>query len=441
MTQNKTQELYRHAKSRIPGGVGLLSKRPENIAPGVWPAYSSEAHGCRVTDLDGKSYLDFSTNGIGACLLGYADPDVTEAVIRTIRSGNMTSLNAPEEVELADRLCAIHPWAEQVRFARTGGETLAQAIRIARAATDRSIVIISGYHGWSDWYLACNLGDSDALRGMWLAGVPPYGVPSELRGTALPLEHGDFERLEELFSKYGPRIAAVAAEPCRHEYPTPGFLERMRELCDKYGAKLIFDEVTIGWRFRFGGSHLSFGVTPDIAVFAKALGNGHPIGAVIGHRETMSGAEKSFISSTYWTERTGPAAALAFLEKAEKTRVWEHADKIGKLVTKAWKSTAEKYDLPLTVHCEDDFSCLAAFGFDGERANELRTLFTRKMLEKGFLATTGFYPTLAHTEKEVQSYIDALDQTFACLKEALDSHFPVLAPEEIALNGFQRLVK
>ena len=441
MSQNKTQELYLHAKTRIPGGVGLLSTRPENMAPGVWPPYSSEAHGCKVTDLDGKSYLDFSTNGIGACLLGYADPDVSEAVIRTVRSGSMTSLNAPEEVELADRLCAIHPWAEQVRFARTGGETLALAVRIARAATDRSIVIISGYHGWSDWYLACNLGDSDALRGMWLAGVPPYGVPSELRGTAMPLEHGDFDRLEELFSKYGSEIAAVAAEPCRHEYPTPGFLERMRELCDKYGAKLIFDEVTIGWRWRFGGSHLGFNVTPDIAVFAKALGNGHPIGAVIGNKETMSGAQKSFISSTYWTERTGPAAALAFLEKAERTRVWEHAGKIGKLITQAWKSTAGKYGLPLTVHCEPDFSCLAAFGFDGERANELRTLFTRKMLEKGFLATTGFYPTLAHTEKEAQSYIEALDQTFAFLKEALDSPVPLLAPEEIALSGFQRLVR
>ena len=155
----------------------------------------------------------------------------------------------------------------------------------------------------------------------------------------------------------------------------------------------------------------------------------------------MSGAQKSFISSTYWTERTGPAAALAFLEKAEKTRVWEHAAKIGTLVSTAWKKTAEKYALPLTVHSEEDFSCLAAFGFDGERANELRTLFTRKMLEKGFLATTGFYPTLAHTEKEIHCYIDALDQTFACLREALDSPVPVLAPEEIALSGFQRLVR
>lgn len=437
----KTEELYRHAKERIPGGVGLLSKRPENMAPNYWPAYSADAHGCTVKDLDGRTFRDFSTNGIGACLLGYADPFVSEAVIRTVRSGSMSSLNPPEEVELADRLCEIHPWAQQVRFARTGGETLAIAIRIARATTDRSMIIVSGYHGWTDWYLACNLGDSDALRGLWLDGVPPYGVPSELRGTSIPLMHGDFELLEDLFAKYGDKIAAVVAEPCRHEYPTPGFLERMRALCDQYGCALIFDEVTIGWRWRFGGSHLSFGVTPDIAAFAKALGNGHPIGAVIGTRQMMQGAEKSFISSTYWTERIGPAAALAAMQRMEETRVWEHVQKIGSAVISYWKQLAEKYALPLVIHTQPEFCCLSAFGFTGERATELRTLYTRYMLDEGFIAGSGFYPTLAHTEKDVADFAAALDRVFAKLREALDSNHPILPPQEIARNGFQRLVK
>ena len=441
MDTAKSQQLYLHAKTRIPGGVGLLSKRPENMAPDCWPPYASAAHGCEVVDLDGNRYRDFSTNGIGACLLGYADPDVSEAVIKIIRDGSMSSLNAPEEVALADRLCEIHPWAQQVRFARTGGETLAIAARIARAATDRSLVVISGYHGWSDWYLACNLGDSDALRGLWLSGVPPFGVPSELRGTAFPLEHGDFDRLEALFAKYGDRIAAVVAEPCRHEYPTPGFLERMRALCDQYGSMLIFDEVTIGWRWRFGGSHLGFGVTPDIAAFAKALGNGHPIGAVIGTDRAMSGAVKSFISSTYWTERTGPAAALAAIAKMEKTRVWEHAQQIGSRVVKLWSDAAAKYGLPLKIQSEPDFCCLAAFGFDSPRATELRTLYTRYMLDEGFLAGAGFYPTLAHSDADVDDFGAALDRVFAKLRDALDSPTPLLEKSEIALNGFQRLLK
>lgn len=441
MTSSRTQEFYRHAKERIPGGVGLLSKRPENMAPGVWPAYSAQAHGCTVTDLDGRSYRDFSTNGIGACLLGYADPVVTEAVIRTVQSGNMTSLNPPEEVELADRLCELHPWAEQVRFARTGGETLAMAVRIARAVTDRSVVIVCGYHGWSDWYLACNLGDSDALRGMWLAGVPPFGVPGELRGTAYPLQHGDLEHLEELFRKFGGRIAAVVAEPCRHEPPAQGFLERMRALCDRYGSMLIFDEVTVGWRWRFGGAHMAFGVTPDMAAFAKALGNGHPIGAVIGTKRAMEGARKSFISSTYWTERTGPAAALATLRRMEETRVWEHVRKIGAQVLELWRAGAEKYALPLVLDTEPDYACLAAFGFTGARATELRTLYTRYLLEEGFLAGCGFYPTLAHTAQDVAEFGEALDRTFAKLRDALDSPRPLLTADELAHSGFQRLVK
>ncbi len=418
-----------------------MSKRPENMAPEYWPAYSADAHGCETTDLDGRKYRDFSMNGIASCLLGFADPAVTEAVIRTVRSGNMSSLNPPEEVELADRLCEIHPWAEQVRFARTGGETLAEAVRIARAATERSLVIVSGYHGWSDWYLACNLENKDALGGMWLSGVSSFGVPRELNGTAFPLEHGDFERQEELFRKYGDRIAAMVAEPCRSTYPTPGFLEKMRSLCDHYGSLLIFDEVTIGWRWTFGGAHLKLGVTPDLAAFAKALGNGHPIGAVIGTRKAMEGAQKGFLSSTYWTERTGPAAALATLRRMEETRVWEHVRKVGGQVTQLWKQKAEKYGLPLVIIHDEDLSCLSSFRFNSPRAMELRTLYTRYMLDEGFLAGPGFDPTLAHTDKDISDFGEALDRTFAKLRDALDSKKPVLRDEELALSGFQRLLK
>lgn len=444
MNAPKSQALYLHAKERIPGGVQLLSKRPENMAPGEWPPYSAQAHGCEVVDLDGNRYLDFSTNGIGACLLGYADPAVTEAVVKVVRDGSMSSLNPPEEVELADRLCAIHPWAEKVRFARTGGETLAVAVRIARATTDRSMVLVSGYHGWSDWYLACNLGDDDNLRGMWLSGVSPWGVPRELRGTAEPVNHGDMERIADLFEKHGPHLAAVVMEPCRHERPTPGFLEFIRKKCDEYGVVLVFDEVTIGWRYCFGGSHLNFGITPDIAVFAKAMGNGHPIGAVIGSRKAMAGAEKTFLSSTYWTERTGPVAALATIRRMKETRVWEHAQKIGAEVMELWRTTAEKCGLAINITSTPEFSCLASFGFGGTDAvmkKQLRTLYTRMMLEEGFLATGGFYPTLAHTEEHVARFAAALDRVFPRLAEVAAKGKRVLSDRELAHDGFQRLVK
>jgi glutamate-1-semialdehyde 2,1-aminomutase len=287
---SKTEALYQHAKTRIPGGTQLLSKRPEMFAPGVWPAYYREARGCEVWDLDGGHYFDMTHNGVGSCLLGYADPEVTRAVTERIAKGGMCTLNAPEEVELADALCEIHPWAEQVRFARCGGETCAVAVRIARATTDRSVVAICGYHGWQDWYLASNLGEDDALRGHLLPGLNPLGVPRELRGTAVTFPYEDRAALEGIVAQYGDRLAAVIMEPCRYTDPEPGFLEFVRDQAHAAGALLIFDEITIGWRLRHGGSHLRFGVQPDMAVFAKALGNGHPIGAVIGTKAAMDGA-------------------------------------------------------------------------------------------------------------------------------------------------------
>ncbi|MBP8132431.1 MAG: aminotransferase class III-fold pyridoxal phosphate-dependent enzyme, partial [Candidatus Hydrogenedentes bacterium] len=304
--ESQTGALYRHAKTRIPGGTQLLSKRPEMFLPDQWPAYFSRANGCEVWDLDGHRYFDFTHNGVGSCLLGYADPDVTRAVVRRVESGSMCTLNAPEEVALADRLCAIHPWAESVRFTRCGGEACAVAARIARATTDRSLIAICGYHGWQDWYLAANLGEGDALRGHLLPGLDPLGVPRELRGTAVTFPFNDRAAFAAIRDRYGSRLAAVFLEPCRYQDPEPGFLECVRDGIHAEGGLLVFDEITIGWRLVHGGAHLRLGVTPDMAVFAKALGNGHPIGAVIGTREAMSGAQASFISSTYWTESVGP---------------------------------------------------------------------------------------------------------------------------------------
>ncbi|MCE5251715.1 aminotransferase class III-fold pyridoxal phosphate-dependent enzyme, partial [bacterium] len=293
-----TRDLYDHAKRVIPGGTQLLSKRPEMMAPELWPAYYREARGCEVWDLDGRHYWDLSTNGIGSCLLGYRHPAVTRAVQRRIRYGSMSTLNPPEEVGLADLLCGLHPWAGRVRFARTGGESMAVAVRIARATTDRSIIAVCGYSGWHDWYLAANLGEDDSLRGHLLPGLEPLGVPRELRGTTVTFRYNSREEFQNVIDRHGDRLAAVVMEPARYNDPGPGFLEHVRDETHRNGALLVFDEITIGWRLTCGGAHLKFGVVPDIAVFAKALGNGHPVAAIIGTPEAMEGAHSSFISST-----------------------------------------------------------------------------------------------------------------------------------------------
>ena len=438
--RNRTQELYQHAKQVIPAGTQLLSKRPEMMAPDLWPAYYSRAVGCEIWDLDGRHYYDLSTNGIGTCLLGFRDDDVTEAVTRRIRDGSMCSLNPPEEVELADRLCEIHPWARQARFTRAGGEACAVAVRIARATTNRSLVVICGYHGWHDWYLACNLGNSDSLAGHLLPGLAPLGVPKELRNTSFTFRYGHIEELEAIIKKYGDKIAAVIMEPCRSYHPEPGFLEHVRDQTHRCGALLIFDEVTIGWRLCYGGAHLQYGIYPDMAIFAKALGNGHPIGAVIGTREAMAGAEVSFISSTYWTESVGPTAAIATLGKMKRIDIPGHIAGVGHAILDLWKSYGEKYSLPVLI--EDCFPCQAHFSFLHEMAEELRTLYTQLMLEKGFLAGIAVSPTLAHTHEIIAAYAQAIDDVFAQIAQIIaDEKIIESLKGPVGHKGFRRLLE
>lgn len=441
MKTPKTQELYTHAKKRIPGGVQLLSKRPEMFAPDQWPAYAVSAKGCQLTDMDGNTYYDMTTNGIGACLLGYADPDVTSAVIKRVESGAMTSLNAPEEVYLADRLCEIHPWASQVRFARTGGEICAIAVRIARATTGRNLVAISGYHGWSDWYIAANLASDHSLDGVHLPGLKPAGVPSQLTGTAYTFIGNDRKSFDKLLSEHGDELACVIMEPMRNEEPDDGYLQYVRDELHRKGALLIFDEITIGWRYTFGGSHKVLGVNPDMAVFAKAMGNGHPIAAVIGTAEAMDGAQNSFISSTYWTEAVGPVAALATIDKVKKTKVWEHVARIGEKVQKCWLDTAERYSL--NIECEG-VSCLAHFNFK-DYPLEMKTLYTVMMLHEGFLGNVGFYPTLAHTDDVIDKYCDSVDRVFGEISDILKKGGKEAIVEaiggDVCQSGFKRLLK
>jgi glutamate-1-semialdehyde 2,1-aminomutase len=438
LEKGDSQRRYEYAKTRIPAGTQLLSKRPEMFLPDYWPAYFSKAKGCECWDMDGRHYYDMTTNGIGACLLGFADPDVSEAVIKRIQDGSMCTLNPPEEVELTDTLCQIHPWAEQARLTRTGGETAVVAVRIARATTKRSLVAICGYHGWHDWYLAANLGDNDALDGHLLPGLNPLGVPRELKGTTLTFKYNDKQQFADIVKKYGDKLAAVVMEPARYNDPEPGFLEFVRDQSRQCGAMLIFDEITIGWRMNYGGIHLKFGIHPDMAIFAKALGNGHPIGAILGTKKAMEGANTSFISSTYWTESVGPVAALATLKKMKQVNVPSHIQQIGSAIVKSWNACAAKHNV--NIDTGNGYPVLAHFKFVHAQSNAIKTLFTQWMLEKGFLASTVVYPTYAHNEKVLSLYEQALDSVFAKIAAVIRDNTiskSLKGPE--AHTGFARL--
>jgi glutamate-1-semialdehyde 2,1-aminomutase len=436
-SEGSGQRLYRAAKQRIPGGTQLLSKRPEMFLPEQWPAYYSHAAGAEVWDLDGRRYVDMSNSGIGSCLLGFADPDVNAAVIRAVTDGSMATLNCVEEVELADVLCELHPWADMVRYTRSGGEAMALAVRIARASTGRDRVAFCGYHGWHDWYLAANLAEEDALDGHLLQGLEPRGVPRALRGTALPFAYNQLEELEAIAERHGSELAAIIMEPIRSAPPEPGFLEGARRIAAELGAVFIFDEITAGFRLTLGGAHSLYGVQPDIAVFAKAMSNGFPLGAVIGRGEHMEAAQRSFISSTYWTERVGPTAALATIRKHRELGVAARLAEAGQRIRRGWSAIGESHGLDLHVSGLDP---LPHFAIPADDPQAAKTLFTQLMLDRGYLAGTAVYVTYAHTDEVIDRYLEVAAEVLGLVARAVDDGTVTAQLRgPVAHAGFRRL--
>ena len=436
-TMSTGQKLYKRAKKVIPGGNMLLSKRPEMFLPDKWPAYFSKSKGCKVWDLDGKEYIDMSIMGIGTNILGYGHPEVDEAVIRAVKDGNMSTLNCPEEVYLAEKLVELHPWADMVRFARAGGEINSIAIRIARASTGRDKIAICGYHGWHDWYLSTNLNNDKNLDGHLLPGLQPSGVPRGLTGTTLPFNYNDIGQLEQLIKDNKGEIAAIKMEVSRNEGPKDNYLQKVRDLATENNIILIFDECTSGFRETFGGLHKKYDVEPDLAVFAKALGNGYAISACIGRQEFMQAAQQTFISSTFWTERIGPTAALKTLEVMEREKSWKAITKIGNNISNQWQSLADKYELDISTW---GLPALSGYTFNLPNALSYKTLITQEMLKKGYLAANSVYTCTEHTQELVDGYFAELDPIFAIIKECeegLDVNSLLEGP--LCHSGFKRL--
>ena len=429
------QKLWKRAKQVIPGGNMLLSKRAEMFLPEQWPAYFSKAKGCKVWDLDGNEYTDMFIMGIGTNTLGYGDPEVDDAVRCTIDSGNMSTFNCPEEVYLAEKLVELHPWADMVRFARSGGEANAIAIRIARAASGRDKVAICGYHGWHDWYLSANLGDDKNLAGHLLPGLEPKGVPANLRGTVFPFNYNNFAELQALVDAHD--IGVIKMEVSRNRGPEDNFLHKVRQLATERGIVLIFDECTSGFRQTFGGLHKIYGVEPDMAMFGKALGNGYAITATIGKREVMEAAQSTFISSTFWTERIGPTAALKTLEVMERVKSWESITHTGLDITAKWQALAQKHELSITT---SGLPALTGFAFNSPENLAYKTLITQEMLSKGYLAGTSVYVCTQHTPEVVDGYFAALDPIFGLIKECETGRsVQDLLKGPVCHGGFKRL--
>ena len=435
----KGQELYKKAKKVIPGGTQLLSKRPEMFLPEYWPAYYSKAKGCKIWDLDGNEYIDVSYMGIGSNVLGYANDEVDNAAKEAIDKGGMTTLNAPEEVYLAEKLIDLHPWAGGVRFAKAGGEAMALASRIARAYAKKDIILFCGYHGWHDWYLAANLSNKNALDDLHIPGLEPLGVPHGLAGTNLPFHYNNIDEFNALIEKHRGKIAAVVIEPIRNEYPKDDFLQKIRKTTEAEGIVLVFDEVSAGFRLCTGGSHKVLGVNPDIAVFAKGMTNGYPLTAVVGKRDVMDAAQGTFISSTFYTERIAFAATLKSIEVYERERVWEKQSEFGKLIQAGWKKKAEEVDLDIEIGGILPMSHFAIKG--NESALVYKTFVTQEMLKRGYLASNSFYTSNAHSIEIIENYINEIGEVFADIAELMKANISVESRllGGVCQSGFGRL--
>jgi glutamate-1-semialdehyde 2,1-aminomutase len=431
----KGQELYNKAKQLIPGGTMLLSKRPEMFLPEQWPSYFSKAKGCKVWDLDGKEYIDVSIMGIGTNILGYGHEEVDEAVIKTVKAGNVSTFNCPEEVELAEKLIEINPWADMVRLARTGGESNSVAIRIARAASGRDKVAICGYHGWHDWYLSANLGDEQNLAGHLLPGLDPAGVPKILSGTTLPFNYNNFQELLDLVNKHD--IGVIKMEVTRNMGPEDNFLQKVRDLATERRIVLIFDECTSGFRQTFGGIYKIYGVEPDMAIFSKALGNGYAIAAIVGKKQIMQAAQKTFISSTFWTERIGPTAAIATLKVMERIKSWEIITNTGLEIKERWQRLADKHQITISHW---GIPALTGFNFNSGNNLAYKTYITQEMLSKGYLVGNSIYVSIAHTSEILDAYFYELDKLFADIRDFEDGRdVTSLLKGPVCHDGFKRL--
>jgi len=408
----KGLSLWSQAKEVIPGGNGLLSKRPDRYTSDIWPTYFSKAKGCFIWDLDGNRYIDMAQNGIGTAILGYSDDFVNRAVKRSIDQGINTSLNPPEEVELAKKLLEINPKMGSVKFARGGGEAMSLAVRIGRAASNRDKVAFSGYHGWTDWYIATNLSSTKNLNEHLLPGLSPAGVPEGLKGTAIPFSYNNIKSLEDVLNQ-NQDIGVIVIEGARYDFPKKDFLDAIYNEAKKRKIIIIVDEITSGFRKSFGGVYRDFDFDPDIVVFGKALGNGFAISALVGKTHIMSYAQETFVSSTMWTERVGFVAALATLSKLESQKVNEHLERIGRRISDGWESISKECGIDISV---TEYKPLISFKLNyGDKNNLIATLFIQEMQKRGFLAATSVYVTFSHTDEIIDLYLKNVKEVFTLI--------------------------
>ena len=426
--------LYKKAKKIIPSGTMLFSKRPENYLPDYWPTYYSKAKGLYLWDLNNKKHLDFYF-GVGQNILGYANNEIDKEVINACKKGNMTSMICPEEVLLAEELLKFNKWAGMVKFARSGGESSQIAIRIARAYCNKENIAVCGYHGWHDWYLSLNATDGKNFSNFLFGGFENKGVSKKLNNTVYGFKYNDFNSLSKIIKNK--KIGIIIMEVSREVRPKKNFLTKIRKICNEKKIVLIFDECTSGFRASYGGIHKLYNINPDILIYGKALGNGYPITAIIGKKKIMREAKNTFISSTFWTERSGYVAALKTLQIMKKTKSWIKIKNIGKKIKKLWFDTAKKNNIDIKI---SGIESIPSFKFNYKNHLIYKTLLSQEMLRHNIIATNTGFVSVLHERIFKSKYPDILNNVFEKVKKIeKNKNIKVYLKSKVCESGFKRL--
>lgn len=404
----RSEALLERALRTIPLGAQTFSKSLTQYPRGVSPYFAARARGARLWDVDGNAYVDF-INALCAVTLGYGDPDVDAAVTRQLRDGVIFTLSHALEAEVAERIVAMVPCAEKVRFGKNGSDATAGAIRIARAATGRDHVLVCGYHGWQDWYIG------STARNL--------GVPEATRALTHAFPYDDLPALEALLDRLSGQVAAVILEPMNVKAPSPGYLEGVKRLTHAAGAVLVFDETITGFRFARGGAQEFFGVTSDLCTLGKGLANGFPLSAVCGRADLMALMEEVFFSFTMGGETLSLAAAAAVLDKLAREPVVETLAARGQDVLEGVGALIARHGLEgvLSLSGHPSWSFLLFADAPTGDAFTLKTLFMQEVFARGVLAYGSHNMSYAHGPAEVAALLEAYDGALAVMAEALAS--------------------
>ena len=394
------------AKKVIPGCAQTFSKGPLAFVEGVAPNFLDRARGPLVWDVDGNRYIDY-ISGLGAVILGHCHPAIQEAVMAQMQKGMSYSLPHPLEVEVAEKLCELIPCAEMVRFGKNGSDATAAAVRVARAFTQRDKVARCGYHGWQDWYIA------STSRNL--------GVPETTRRLTLTFPYNDLDALLGLFRCHNNEISCVIMEPITFEMPQPGYLEGVKQICQRHGALLVFDEIITGFRISAGGAQKYFGVKPDLACLGKGMANGFPLSAIVGRADVMTWFNKVFFSTTHGGEALSLAACLATLNELQRADVIGHLWRIGAILAQETNKLVESCNLTDYIACVGlpPWTSLRFRDAEGNDSLLLRSLFQQEVIKRGLLTHGSHMLTLGHDEEIAGETLRIYAAVFAILADVI----------------------